>query len=153
MSLPAPTRVVLAFDDIAPGTTSGDILQWNGLAWLSGGLSENTSYRSGAGLRFYNTANTFYNQLCAHTALATNVYWTLPVTDGTAGQTMSTNGAGQLGWTSSIATIGSSTANGIVRWNGTGGTAVKNSTLTLSDANVFSVLDSASYVNASSYKI
>ncbi len=153
MSLPAPTHIVLSFDDITPGTSSGDILQWNGLSWLSSGLTENTPYRTGAKLRFYNSANTFYNQISASSLLAANVSWTLPVADGTAGQTISTNGSGQLGWTSSIATIGSSTANGIVRWNGTGGTAVKNSTLTLSDANVFSVLDSASYVNASSYKI
>lgn len=96
MNLPAPTPVVLSFDDIAPGTTPGDILQWNGLVWLSAGLSENTSYRAGAKIRFYNAANTFYNQLSADSSLAANVSWTLPVADGTIGQALLTDGAGKL---------------------------------------------------------
>jgi hypothetical protein len=51
-------------------------------------------------LRFGNTGNTFYVALKGAAGTAANVTWTLPATDGTNGQALSTNGSGTLSWAS-----------------------------------------------------
>jgi hypothetical protein len=98
MSLPLPTRSIVALNDIAPGSAYGDIIQWHGGAWICGSLSENTPYRSGAKLRFFNTDNTFRNELSASPSLAANISFVLPTTSGASGQALITDGAGQLSW-------------------------------------------------------
>jgi len=65
-------------------------------------------------LRFGNTGNTFYVALKGAAGTAANVTWTLPATDGTSGQVLSTNGTGTLSWaTSGAATV----ANGTIYLN------------------------------------
>ena len=49
------------------------------------------------GQRIYNPAGTFYAELNAG-AMAANVSWTLPLTDGAAGQFLQTDGNGNLTW-------------------------------------------------------
>lgn len=66
------------------GTTvsSGDI------ATLSRGL-----------LKFYDTDSSNYVALRAASTVSSNVIWTLPAADGTSGQVLGTDGAGNLSWT------------------------------------------------------
>jgi len=53
----------------------------------------------GAGaLRFADTDNSNYVAFKSPGTVATNVTWTLPATDGTANQVLSTNGSGTLSW-------------------------------------------------------
>lgn len=43
-------------------------------------------------------ATSFYSALKAHPSLAASTTWTMPLTDGTNGEVMMTDGAGQLDW-------------------------------------------------------
>jgi Collagen triple helix repeat (20 copies)/Chaperone of endosialidase len=56
---------------------------------------------SGNNLYFYNNTNTFYTRLRAGANTA-NATFTLPLADGTAGQVLSTDGAGQLSFASAL---------------------------------------------------
>jgi len=64
----------------------------------SGSFSDDTSIRSQKYLRFYGTANTNYVAFRAAGNVPTTVEWTLPASDGSANQVLTTNGAGVLGW-------------------------------------------------------
>jgi autotransporter translocation and assembly factor TamB len=64
-------------------------------------------------LRFGNTGNTFYVALKGAAGTAANVTWTLPSTDGTSGQALSTNGSGTLSWSN----VSSTVANGSIYLN------------------------------------
>lgn len=73
--------------------------------------------------------------------VATNVTWTLPATDGTSGQVLSTNGSGTLSWsagggggTGDVVGPASSTDNAFARFDLTTGKLLQNSNATLSDA-------------------
>lgn len=69
-------------------------------ATISNITSDNSYLQLGATtpLRFGNTGNTFYVALKGPASTAANVTWTLPATDGTSGQLLSTNGSGTLSW-------------------------------------------------------
>lgn len=68
--------------------------------------------RSGSGLRLYNAENTAYVSLRSPTTPANTVY-TLPATDGSAGQFLRTNGEGGLSWASAAGAGGGTPPGGI----------------------------------------
>ena len=51
-----------------------------------------------AELEFYDSDSSNYVSFRGPATIATNITWTLPNTDGTEGQVLSTNGAGTLAW-------------------------------------------------------
>jgi hypothetical protein len=55
-------------------------------------------------LRFADSDNSNYVAFQAPTTVTSNVTWTLPGTDGSGGQVLSTNGSGTLGWASPAST-------------------------------------------------
>lgn len=107
--------------------TAGDILvaadSSGTLAWVAidiysapgeiGSVTPNTgafttlTVSSANELRFNNSADTFYVGFKAGTLSASTI-WTLPTTDGTSGQVLKTDGAGNLSWVT--ASGGGSTA-------------------------------------------
>jgi hypothetical protein len=58
----------------------------------------NTTIRSANTFRFANLTSTRYVGFKANAIIAANVTWTLPVADGTSGQALTTDGAGNLSW-------------------------------------------------------
>lgn len=50
-------------------------------------------------LKFYDTDSSNYVALRAASTVSSNVTWTLPAADGTSGQVLGTDGAGNLSWT------------------------------------------------------
>jgi hypothetical protein len=87
-----------------PGGSNTQI-QFNNSSAFGGSANltwDGTNVQLGAtgALRFGNTGNTFYVALKGAAGTAANVTWTLPSTDGTSGQALSTNGSGTLSWSS-----------------------------------------------------
>lgn len=66
-------------------------------------------------IKFYDTDTSNYVALRASSIVASNVTWTLPSADGTSGQSLITDGAGTMSWSSS---------------SGGGSTGFSNSTIT-----------------------
>lgn len=66
---------------------------------LSGGtLSGNVNLDATRSLRFLGSNPANYTALAGPSGVTGQVVWTLPAADGSAGQVLKTNGAGQLGW-------------------------------------------------------
>jgi hypothetical protein len=61
--------------------------------------------------------------------------FTLPASDGSAGQFLKTDGSGQLSYASSQVGPGSATDNAVVRFDGTGGGTTQNSGVIIDDSN------------------
>ena len=61
--------------------------------------NNNINIQSGNSLKFYNSGNTQFAALKAGN-LSSNITWTLPLSDGTNGQVLTTNGTGTLSWVS-----------------------------------------------------
>jgi hypothetical protein len=59
-----------------------------------------TQIQAQNGLRFADSDSSNYVGFRAPTTVATNLIWTLPATDGTSDQVLTTNAAGVLSWTS-----------------------------------------------------
>ena len=78
----------------------------------------NVQVNNQAGLRFSN-ATTNYVAFKAPASIGSNVNWTLPSTDGTAGQVLSTNGSGVLSWVTVTITPQSPTNNTLPVVSGT----------------------------------
>lgn len=75
---------------VSIGTTvATDLLTVNG----------NIGALSRGDIRLYDTDSSNYVAFQAGTVVGTNVIWTLPTADGTAGQVLSTNGTATLSWT------------------------------------------------------
>jgi hypothetical protein len=74
-------------------------------ATVSNITSDNNYLQLGATtpLRFADADSSNYVAFKAPTTVATNVTWTLPATDGTASQVLSTNGSGTLSWATATA--------------------------------------------------
>ena len=79
-------------------------------------------FQSGGNLRFYDFDNSNYVGFRGPSTVTTDVSWVLPDSDGTAGQVLSTNGSGSLGWITpasgvgdlqAVTTAGNTTTNGI----------------------------------------
>jgi hypothetical protein len=105
----------------ASGSTTTGALVVTGGVGIGGSLNvfgtidvaNNIEVLSQKEVRFFNSANTFYTGLKAGSSLA-NVTFTLPITDGTSGQLLYTNGSGGLGWT----TVAGGGVSGIISLNG-----------------------------------
>jgi hypothetical protein len=64
----------------------------------------NVQIGSAGALRFADTDSSNYVAFKSPGTVAANVTWTLPATDGTASQVLSTNGSGTLSWATATAT-------------------------------------------------
>lgn len=62
-------------------------------------VTGNMQLNAQSDLRFADSDSSNWVAFQAPTTIAANVTWTLPATDGTTGQILSTNGAGVLSWT------------------------------------------------------
>lgn len=85
-------------------------------------------------LRFYDNGN--YVGFEAP-SLSADQIWALATSDGTSGQVLTTDGSGNLYFSSAasgITTPASSTDDAIVRWDGTGGDTIQNSLITIDDS-------------------
>jgi hypothetical protein len=88
---------------------------WNGVAWQlqtfgsinntpignitpSTGAFSQLAVRTTGEVRFFDSDNSNYVSFRSANTVATNVVWTLPNTDGTDGQVLKTDGAGNLSW-------------------------------------------------------
>ena len=102
----------IADSKLAPITTAGKV---SGSALTSGTIGGSTVFNSSGNitaaditangflaakteLRLGDADNSNYVGLKAPTTVTTNRIWTLPATDGTSGQLLSTNGSGTLSW-------------------------------------------------------
>jgi len=95
----------------APGGSNTEI-QFNNSSAFGGSANftwDGTNVQIGAtgALRFADTDSSNYVAFKSAGTVASNVTWTLPSTDGTTGQVLSTNGSGTLSW--ATAAGGSST--------------------------------------------
>jgi hypothetical protein len=91
-----------------PGGSNTQI-QFNNSSAFGGSANltwDGTNVQLGAtgALRFADTDSSNYVAFKAPGTVATNVTWTLPATDGTASQVLSTNGSGTLSWATATAT-------------------------------------------------
>ena len=92
--------------NVGIGTTSpSQILQVNGSALF--GSSGNTT----GTILFANSSNAYTTTLKASSTQASNLTFTLPPTNGSAGQVLSTDGAGVMSWISASTTGASLSAN------------------------------------------
>jgi hypothetical protein len=75
-------------------------------ATVSNITSNNSYLQLGAStpLRFADADSSNYVSFQAPATVTANVAWTLPATDGTASQVLSTNGSGTLSWATATAT-------------------------------------------------
>jgi hypothetical protein len=81
----------------------------------------NVTIGSANTFRFANLTSTRYVGFKANAIIAANVTWTLPTTDGTTGQLLSTDGSGVLSWTSSLPASGPTTVEALLVAGGGGG--------------------------------
>jgi hypothetical protein len=100
-----------------PGTPVNSI-QFNSASAFGGSANltwDGTNVQIGAtgALRFADTDSSNYVAFKSPGTVATNVTWTLPATDGSGGQALSTNGSGTLSW----ASVSSTVADGCIYLN------------------------------------
>ena len=87
------------------------------LALAGGTLTGNVTLNGQSDVRFADLDSSNWVALQAPASVATNVTWTLPATDGTSSQALTTDGSGVLGWTS-FAPTASPTFTGAIYANG-----------------------------------
>jgi len=83
--------------------------------------SSSYSFRTGAEAFFYDNTETYTVSFKAPTTFAASVSWTLPGTDGTSGQALTTDGSGNLAWATPSGT-GVSSVTGTAPVTSSGGT-------------------------------
>ena len=82
-------------------------------------VTGNIAVTTAGSAKFFNTANTFFTALKANASAAANVTYTLPSTDGSNGQVLSTNGSGTLSWANGgVGYTGSAGATGSIGYTG-----------------------------------
>ena len=105
------------------------------LPGAGGTLTGNVTLNAQSDLRFADSDSSNWVAFQAPTTVGTNVTWTLPGTDGTNGQVLSTNGTGTLSWATSsapVTSVGGQTGavTYATSWAvGTGATAAANTDL------------------------
>lgn len=105
------TTITNAYSVVANGRIKAtDFVGTIGATSASSGTFLTTTVTGANDLRLNNTGNTFYVGFKAGT-LTANKIWTLPTADGTTGQVLQTDGAGNLAW----ATAGGSSGNNIIK--------------------------------------
>jgi hypothetical protein len=105
-----------------PGGSTTQV-QFNNAGAFGGSANltwDGTNVQIGAAgaLRFADTDSSNYVAFKSPGTVATNVTWTLPATDGTSSQVLSTNGSGTLSWATVSTTPGGSTTQ--VQFNNSG---------------------------------
>lgn len=88
-------------DDIILDPTGTGVLQIDG----------NTELLAQSNLRFTDADSSNYVAFQAPTTVSSNLTWTLPATDGSASQVLTTNGSGTLSWTTAAVTITDNTSD------------------------------------------
>jgi hypothetical protein len=99
----APTAVVTAADD------QNITLSPTGTGMLM--ITANAQLNAQADLRWADADSSNWVAFQAPATVSSNVTWTLPATDGTAGQFLSTNASGTLGWASGSLSLSDQTAS------------------------------------------
>ena len=99
--LSATDNAIARFD-----TTTGKLIQNSGVTIDD---SDNVTLPAQADLRFADADSSNWVAFQAPATISSNVTWTLPSTDGTNGQFLSTNGTGTLSWATASGGGGSST--------------------------------------------
>ena len=107
----------------SPGGSTTQV-QFNNAGAFGGSANftwDGTNAQLGAtgALRFADTDSSNYVAFKAPSVIGSNVNWTLPATDGTAGQVLSTNGSGVLSWVTVTITPTSPTNNTLPVVSGT----------------------------------
>lgn len=74
-------------------------------------VAGDTQLNAQGDLRFSDADSSNWVAFQAPATVATNVTWTLPATDGTAGQALTTNASGTLSWATNTVTISDETTN------------------------------------------
>jgi hypothetical protein len=99
----APTAVVTAADNqditLSP-TGTGSLI-----------LTANAQLQAQSDLRFADSDSSNWVAFQAPATISSNVTWTLPATDGTNGQVLSTNASGTLSWTTAAVAITDNTSD------------------------------------------
>ena len=84
-----------------------------------------------APVRFYTTSGSYYVGFTASSSTTTSTTYTLPTSDGTSGQTITTNGSGALSWASTGTVTQVNSGTGL-----TGGPITSTGTLSLANTAV-----------------
>lgn len=94
------TNPLIINNNAASTTTTSGALRVTGGLGVGGAVNIGTylDLRFRGELRFSDTDNSNYISFKAPSSVSSNVTWTLPGNDGSAGQVLSTNGAGVLSW-------------------------------------------------------
>jgi len=109
----------------SPGGSTTQV-QYNNAGAFAGSANftwdgTNAQIGSTGALRFADTDSSNYVAFKSPATVASNVTWTLPNTDGTAGQVLKTDGTGNLSWTSTLPASGPSSVEYLVVAGGGGG--------------------------------
>lgn len=100
-------------------------------------ITGNLTLNAQGDIRLADSDSSNWLALQAPAVVPSNVTWTLPASDGSNGQLLSTNGSGTLSWTSdaggNVVGPASATDNAIVRFDGTTGKLIKDSSVTVAD--------------------
>ena len=107
----ASSTVTGLTDTTISSIASGELLKWNGSAWINNTLAEAgiapvaspdfttaVNLLARGELRFQDAAGGQYVGFEAPATVSSNVMWVLPAADGSNGQMLSTNGSGTLAW-------------------------------------------------------
>ena len=106
-----PTKIAFATHNgtsvaIRAEISSSGVFKTNSFQPLSGSVvsltSGNLQLNAQSDLRFADSDSSNWVAFQAPTTVSANVTWTLPATDGSSGQVLSTNGSGTLSWASSL---------------------------------------------------
>ena len=107
----ASSTVTGLTDTTISSIASGELLKWNGSAWINNTLAEAgiapvaspdfttaVNLLARGELRFQDAAGGQYVGFEAPATVSSNVMWVLPAADGTSGQAITTNGSATLAW-------------------------------------------------------
>ena len=107
----ASSTVTGLTDTTISSIASGELLKWNGSAWVNNTLAEAgiapvaspdfttaVNLLARGELRFQDAAGGQYVGFEAPATVSSNVMWVLPAADGTSGQAITTNGSATLAW-------------------------------------------------------
>jgi hypothetical protein len=110
--------------------STGATLDDTGAATFTGSVNVSGTAAGGADLKLYEDSDngTNYVSFKSPASITTNVTWTLPNADGTSGQAIATDGAGNLSWISAVVGPASATDNAFARFDTTTGKLIQNST-------------------------
>lgn len=148
VTIPTGQRALVAWngsDFVQVGASAGGSntqVQYNSSGALAGSANltfdgSNLQIGSQGDLRLGDSDNSNWVAFQAPATVASNVTWTLPSTDGTNGQALTTNGSGTLAWSSTAVTISNDTSTASNLYplfaNATSGTA---STIYTGNANL-----------------